>query len=214
MAKISKEKKAKIITEVVRSKYQGKLDVLKERFKVEVEKAAKSFYALELSYYVKAEKEGLEEFLNTRTSIYVKSSSSWYNLISAISISAYRVSTELLHGILNGCSGGYCINVSFPIPCNPNIILREADDDFFTEELISVMKEIHTLYAEATEAVKTLNETLNAFTTVKKLLESFPELGSYFPNDSDTNILVSMETLTKAKSLLLSVQDAKEKSNG
>ncbi len=207
MARITKEIKERIIVEVVRSKYQGKLDKLIESFQIEADKAARAFYARELSVWDKAVNEGIEDFLNARKSFWVSSRSSNYNLFHSLSVSAYRTNTEKLHGILNGYANGSTIDVQFYIPYNQNLNLREADDDFFTEELISIMKDIQLLYTEATEAVKTLTETLNAFTTVKKLLESFPELGTYFPNDSDTNVLVSMETLSKAKNLLLSVQE-------
>lgn len=213
MARITKDTKEKIIVEVVRSKYQGKLDKLKKHFSEEAEKAARAFYARELSIWDKAVNAGIEDFLNARKSFWVSNRSSNYNLFNNLSVSAYRTNTEKLHGILNGYANGSTIDVSFHVPYNQNINLREVDDDFFTEELLTIMKDIQALYAEATEAVKTLTETLNAFTTVKKLLESFPELGTYFPNDSDTNVLVSMETLSKAKNLLVSVQEG-DKTNG
>ena len=214
MARITKETKEKIVVEVVRSKYQGKLDKLKKHFSEESEKAARAFYARELSVWDKAVNEGIEDFLNARKAFWVSSKCSCYNLFCSLFISAYKSSTERLHGILNGYANVNTIEVSFSIPYNQNLNLRDVDDGFFTEELLTIMKDIQALYAEATEAVKTLTETLNAFTTVKKLLESFPELGTYFPNDSDTNVLVSMETLSKAKNLLLSVQDVKENTNG
>ena len=214
MARITKEIKEKIIVEVVRSTYQGKLDKLIESFQIGADKAARAFYARELSVWDKAVNEGIEAFLNVRKSFWVTSSCSYYNLFHSMNIYEYKNNTEMLYGILRGYNNGSTIDVPFYIPYNPNVNLREVNDSFFTEELISIMKDIQLIYTEATEAVKTLTETLNAFTTVKKLLESFPELGSYFPNDSDTNVLVSMETLSKAKNLLLSVQEEKEKTNG